>query len=924
MLGIANLENDTFPYQKILKQEEKMSNLKDTAAAANSKGKRSFKDWVFTNRIYFLAFFVPVIIMYVTYALFKFFPFGDGCVLVLDLNGQYVYYFEYARQAFWGDGSLLYSWSRNLSGEFMGIIGYYLASPFTLIVMLLPQSMILGSLLIMQLAKIGAIGVTFSYYLQKSYKIKPLNSVLFSTLFALCAYAVIQLMDPMWLDGLVFMPLMMLGIQKIIDEGKKVNFIIPTAIMFFANFYIGFMLVIFSVIYFIYYIIFGTKEKQCVSSVVKSLIRFGVSGIVAAMMACTMLLPVYYSLKLGKFEFTDPDYSLKFQFQSLDLLSKLLPSSYDTVRNEGLPEIYCGTLTMLMVPLFFMNEKITAKKKAGFAILSAVMFFSMYVKPIDMLWHGGQVPNWLPYRYSFIFSFILVTMAAIAFENIGGIKTSSIGGTFAGIILYLMYAETKEYENIDILGAIWFTAGCIALFAYMVNCYKKSPNSRAIPIAMLVLISGELVVSSLETIKDIDTDVAYSKRQAYIDYISAGREATDALDDYDDSLYRAEKTFHRTVNDNLAFGLKGITHSSSVMNSKAIDFLGHMGYSNRGHYTRYNGATTITDGLLGIKYVLDKENKVESTYKENKVLTSDDITVYENKYALPIAYMVDDDVLDTYIESENPFENQNNFLSSIMGERYEYFTRVMPDDMKYKNVTTADAGNQTKYMATENMDSTIEFLITSPNQNPMYLFFPSASEKKVNLWLSTAFDEETQAFTGHEFLNYFFETQYYAIQKIGDFEANQQFSLICTIANEYAFMKDQWFYTLDQNAVEASLTKLQEGAMNITKWSDTHIEGNVTAQDGQILMTTIPEEGGWTIKVDGKKVEPVTIAGALIGIPVSAGSHEIEMKFFPQGLALGIVLFIIGAVVTVIFYLSDYKKLDKVIANLKGTNKAKK
>lgn len=895
-----------------------MSNLKTPADAAAAK-KHGFKNWVYSNRIYFLAFFVPVLIMYIAYALFKFYPFGDNCVLVLDLNGQYVYYFEYARQAFWGKGSLLYSWSRNLSGEFMGIIGYYLASPFTLIVMLLPQKMILGSILIMQLAKLGTTGITFSYYLQKSHKVKPLNSVIFSTLFALCAYAVIQLMDPMWLDGLVFMPLMMIGLEKIIDEGKKVNFIIPAAIMFFANFYIGFMLAIFSVLYFLYYFFFGTKKHQNFITFVKSGIRFAVSGLVAAMIASVMILPVYYSLKLGKFEFTTPDYSLNLQFKSLDLLSKLLPSSYDTVRNEGLPEIYCGTLTVLMVPLFFMNEKITGRKKTGLALLFAVMFFSMYIKPVDMLWHGGQVPNWLPYRYSFMVSFLLVTMAAIAFENIGGIKISSITGTFAGILLYLMYAETQEYENIDTLGSIWFTAGCAALFMYMVICHKKSPESRAIPIAILVLASGELVVSSVETVKDIDKDVTYSKRQAYIDYISDGRDAVDALNEHDSSLYRAEKTFHRTVNDNLAFNLRGVTHSSSVMNSKAIDFLGNLGYSNRGHYTRYNGSTTITDGLLGIKYVLDKENKVESSY--NKIITSGDIDIYENPYALPVAYMVDDDILNVYIESENPFENQNNLLSAVTGEKYEYFTRVTPDDLIYKNVTTENAGDQTKYLATENMDSTLEFYITSPSDNPMYLFFPSSSEKKVNLWLSTHFDEDSQSYTGHQFLNYFFETQYYAIQKIGDFEANQQFSLICTIANEYAYMKDQWFYSLDQNAVNEALTKLREGAMNVTKFSDTRIEGTVNAKEGQILMTTIPQEGGWTVKVDGQKVETVTLAGALIGIPVSAGSHTIEMSFFPQGLGIGIVLLIIGIAVTVVFYLSDYNKLGKIVASV---NKGKK
>ena len=414
------------------------------------------KKWIYKNRFYIYAFFIPVIIMALAYGLFDVYPLGnimgtklegrtnphDGSVLVLDLNGQYVYYFEALRDAIWGDKSILYNWSRNLSGEYMGIIGYYLASPFTLIVMLLPRTMILESLLIMQLVKLGSIGVTFSYYLQKSKNLKPINATIFSTLFALCAYAVIQLMDPMWIDGLILMPLIMLGIEYLVDKKYRANYIIPLALMFFANFYIGFMLAIFSVIYFLFYCFLGTdKENSNVKETVFTFLRFGYSSLIAAMCAAIMILPVYYSLSLGKFEFTEPDYSVSLQFDSIDIISKLLPSSYDTVRNEGLPEIYCGTLAVLMLPLFYFNSKIKSKHKIGYSLILAVMFFSMYVKPIDMLWHGGQVPNWLPYRYSFIMSCIILVMGAMAFEKLDGIKSNVIGGTFFGILAYLLLAE---------------------------------------------------------------------------------------------------------------------------------------------------------------------------------------------------------------------------------------------------------------------------------------------------------------------------------------------------------------------------------------------------------------------------------------------------------------------------------------------------
>ena len=68
-----------------------------------------------------LCMLIPAAVMYLIYLARQIYPFGDGTVLVLDLNGQYVWFFEALRKCVYGDASLLYSFCRALGGEFLGI-----------------------------------------------------------------------------------------------------------------------------------------------------------------------------------------------------------------------------------------------------------------------------------------------------------------------------------------------------------------------------------------------------------------------------------------------------------------------------------------------------------------------------------------------------------------------------------------------------------------------------------------------------------------------------------------------------------------------------------------------------------------------------------------------------------------------------------
>ena len=925
---------------------------------AGSGGISAFlKAWASRNRYYIIAFFIPVVLMYISYAIFGLYPFGERSVLALDFNAQYVYYFEHLRDDFWHfDRSFFYDWSRNLSGGYMGVIGYYLASPYTLIVMLLPRKMILTSLLIMILCKIGSASVTMNYYLQKSKGLSPIHATIFGLLFSLCAYMVIQTIDPMWLDGLVLLPLIARGVERLTDEGKKVGYIVPLAIMFCANFYIGYMVGIFTAFYFLFYLFFGKDHgRGKFSDYVSSCITFGVCSIVAVMCAAFMILPIYNALQLGKFDFTTPDYSFKLQFEPIQVLAQLLVSQYDSVNVQGSPEIYCGILTVVLLPAFYLNKKISVRTKLGYTFLLAVMFFSMYIKPVDMMWHGGQMPNWLPFRYSFTISFLLVSMAAAAFKNLDGLKPSALGGIFVGILVTVLYINTKELESLDIMGSIWLSIGLAGAYSLLLYSLTQKQSKLLVPIVMLTVISGELIYNNVKTMKAIHKEVAYSTRASYEVFMESGREAVKLMEQHDDGLYRSEKTFTRCINDNDGWGLKGLTHSSSVMNAKTLKFIETLGYSSRSYYSRYDGTTELADSLLGIKYVIDRGGTptrpllhkayglVDTyTYKDRDDKDSDGnarekyLSIYENPNALSIGYMVDDDLLRIdHLGNDNPFNSQNVLLSTMLGNTTfdevgsisgtsQYYTPIEIGEPVLGAITLDSYNGQACYRRQETGDPTVDWRFTADSDREVFAFFKTENEQAVNLWLGTRQSEDQDyTFTGY---GQYFETHNYSIISLGTFEPGTQVCLRMTVLEKdnATIIKQPYFYYFNRDAFVNDIAQLKDGQMEITSYTERTIKGTVNAGEGQILFTSIPYEPGWTVKVDGRKVETTECLKAMIYVPLTAGTHTLTFSYTPPGFVAGVVLLLIGLCMIVVFWFHDRGRLDELKAILSGKKPVKK
>lgn len=896
---------------------------------------------IWRRRIYLPVFMIPVAVMYAAYALFNVHPFGTNSVLVLDLNGQYVYYYEALRDAFWGDGSLMYDWSRNLSGEMFGVFAYYLASPFMLVICLLPRTWMCGAIELMQLLKIGAAAVTFAWFIRRRSKATNTAMIVFGSSYALMSYMVVQTMDPMWLDGLVLLPLICSGVHRLVEEGKMAPYIVPLALMFFAHFYIGYMVGFFTFLYFIY-VCLSQEGRKLPRHFVLRIIQFGAATLTAIMCAAIVLIPVYNSLKLGKLEFTTPDWSMATQFDLLTFVTKLFPMTYDTVYPQGLPMIYCGTAALLLVPLFFMNRLIPMKEKALKGLLAVTLVVCMYLRPVDIVWHGFQVPNWLPYRYSFCFSFVLLLMAYRAWEKSDGFTAKELGGAMFGLFVFLMWCEREGIEHFTnfenrtnkdqthaVMQGIWFSMIAVAVFFALIYLWKRYRGKRLISIAVCIVVPLELLVNAMDTLHKINVDVAYSKYTSYEPYMSDLRNAVDHINYFDsDPFYRMEATFHRTVNDPIGTGYYGVSHSSSTMNAPALLMLHRLGYAYGGHYTKYEGATYITDALFDIRYLIDKDDYNDvNRYKNVRDWLPEDYELithtdqkdarykfYRNPYALGLGIVAPSDVKTVALEEYDPFENQNRVFNALLPqeERTAFFTRLTAMRVDDENVAEAMLvdGHKKFYVKDEAIaESHLDFLLHMDKDSELYMYLPTKYERNCNIWYQTE-EEYRHGNEPMQFAGQFFVGDNYSIINLGSFDKDEEIRVRVTIDNDEnaAYWVDELFYTFDMDAFRHADEVLRQRTFNITSFDDTKLEGTCTAEAGQYLFTTIPYENGWTITLNGSTIKPQKALDSMIVIPLEPGENRIKMVFSPNYYRLAVIVTICGLVVLALVILIEFRE----------------
>lgn len=873
-------------------------------------GKKSWRRALMNKKYLLLCFAIPAAVMFFLYAIMDAYPFGDGAVLVLDLNAQYIYFFEALRDFIFGDGSLIYSFERSLGGEFMGMFAYYLSSPLNILIALFPEDMMTEALYFLLVLKTGLCGLTFGIYLDRTKKSNPILITIFSMMYALCSYSIVMQNNIMWMDNMICLPLIMYGIEELIKHGKFKLFTIFLAIAVFSNYYIGYMMCIFTAAYFFYWYFAHTPEERNPHNIKnhfqKSFIRIAIFSAIALLAACIIILPAYYSLTFGKTDFSNPSYTIESKFDFLSMLSKLYLGSYDTVRPEGLPFIYCGMLTLLILPLYFIIPKIKIREKIAAGSMLMFFAFSFNVSLLDLIWHGFQKPNWLNYRYSFMLVAIMLVLAYTAFEHILEInyKYIILTGTFAVVLLFIM--EALDLENMPAETAVWGSLAFILLYVALMRAVTL-PKAFFDKTAMLVLaifVVLEMFCNGLANLVGLDDDVLFSTRKSYRTFNDRVSPVVEQILASDSSFYRMEKTLHRRTNDNFALDIRGLSTSTSTLNADTIKFLNNLGLASKSHWSKYLGGTPALDALLGIKYVItEKDSKFTDMYEEMFVY-NDDLIAYKNPYALSIAYGVSEDIADFDLNSSeynSPFSRFNMLYAKIEGKSVaeKIFTAVPIKDTKTSNLTSVVTSGHRKYTKTDkNTAASITYTMDIESTDNIYMYFPSDYARVVDVYVN-----------GSRF-GTFFDNETFRIFDLGSYRVGTELRVELRLQKDDLYLDITgsmgYFCYLNEDNFKEVMSHIGTSQFNVEEYSDTSFKGTINVADGDnLILTTIPYDKGWVVTADGEEIETFEVLGNLTAFRLKTGEHELSLEYKPACLKYGTILSLGGVFIFTVLCVID-------------------
>ncbi|MBU3142778.1 YfhO family protein [Clostridium sp. CF012] len=874
---------------------------------------RKFGIYIKRHYVILLAFFLPAFILEIAYIAVRIFPFGNWSLLISDLYHQYAPFISDLQDKLRSSSSPLYSWSGGLGVNFLPLFAYYLASPINLITILFPADYLSEAVLVLTLIKVGLAGSCFAFYLKAVHGEKTLVTVGFSTLYALSGFVLAFSWNIMWMDAIYLLPLIMIGLVNLIREGKGFFYCITLAIALLSNFYMAFFICFFTLLYYPV-CLFKYHDFKKPSLLIKRTGQFAGFSLLSAGLSAILLLPTFFQLKSTSAAGDIFPTTLTNYYDLFDFITRHFTAASPTIR-EGAPNLYCGIVVLILLPLYFLSKSIPLKEKLWNIALLLVLTLSFNINILNFIWHGFHYPNQLPYRFSFVYIFLVLSMSYEAFKKLNEFTGKEIGNICLSILGIILISQ--KFDNLSIgFHTIYISAAFIILYAVALTIDRSCnirPSCKTL-IVFLVLIA-EITTNTIVTVVKIDSTEGYSSRNSYASgkEVSQIRNQLSDISEKDKGFYRLEILPPQTANDPALYNYRGLSIFSSTISERPVKMLENLGYSSNGinSYT-YEGSTAILDSLLGIKYLIYRNIAIEEKlYKQTA--TTDELKIFTNPYVLPLGFQSNSELKKFDSSSgTNPLETQNLLIEAISGIP-DILTPIGQKQGTLSNLDFSGKGSQSYSFKRINKDdaskASIDFAIDKAQQ--VYLYYEAPSNMKGSGFL-TVNGKQSE-----------FNPKHSSIINLGFCEAGSSAKLQINFdksSSETGSFK-VYAYSLNIPAFEEAISLIRKKSMTVENFTDTSIRCSVKAASDGLMVMSIPFDKGWHVKVDNQEVEIRAVDDSLLSFELLKGSHKIELWFFPEKLFMGLMITLVSVLILIFLFI---KKSGIMVSTIKHLRKGAK
>ncbi len=805
--------------------------------------------------------------------------------LLADMASQYNSLYNYIHDVFVGNDSIFYSFSKGLGGNMASTFGYYLASPFNILYMFVSKVDTPFMTFVILMIKFGLCGLFMNMFFNYKYGCKFTN-LIFSVSYALMGFTTVYYFNNMWFDVIYMMPLVMIGINKLI-RGKPIFYTITLSLAIMFNFYMAYMLCIFCVIYFLYELFCLYKFKQ-IKEYGKIIIRFACFSMLAGGIAAIILIPSIINIShVMRFELDKSllNFNLTNIYKTFlgNVFSKTYIGTHNTtsVLGRNRPVIYVSLFCFALSILYFFNKKIKRKEKILSLIVILFFIASLTIPHLQLFFQAFSFPNGYISRFSYFYTFFTIYLAAKCFYNCDKIK---IRYFIILIILYIFISHKVSniylvfLDKTDIIISVVFAIIYLILFFIYTRINKKV----IVSIIMIILVLGEL------TFNYIDTLVTVKTLKVVNSYSTFYNESCHNLNSIDNNFYRMDGNHYYSYLDSHTCGTHGFTTALSTNDGNLYRFFHKHGGSLTYTTLIYDlNKLPIYDSLLGFKYVNSKD-KLEDTYynyKSKFVVTKynsfkkkyekKNVYIYENPYALSLGYIIDKNAKEYKISNKNSFENINKFVSMISGI----------DDKILKPLPK-------RYLE----DGTYEFDINTNNKK-IYLTIDYDVAINWSVYETIYInDEYVESLDSENVGTVVLDNKY------------ENSTIKMRLDNSMIKGKDKaYLYYFDEEVFNKVYNKLKNNQLKDVKVKNNKVEGNITTDTKSNLFLAIPYDKGWSAYDNGKKVKIDKSVGDFINIKLDKGNHKIKLVYYSEGLGKGICITLISIVILVIYNVKKCK-----------------